>query len=84
MPPGVVVTPDPPPAPGPPIEPVPVAPREVLVTVASVELVLVAMPGRDGVTWLVPAYRFTDGDSGSWLVLGVDESFVAFTQAIGN
>ena len=49
------------------------------VTISSSTVVLVARPGEDGTTWLVPAYELRSaGDAtGRWLVLGVDESFVA-------
>ena len=70
------------PYPGPTAVPDPVltpAPVARAVTITSATVVLVAQPGQDGTTWLVPAYELrSEGDAtGRWLVLGVDESFVA-------
>lgn len=61
-----------------PIVPTP-APVDRAVAITSSMVVLVALPGQDGTTWLVPAYELRSGGdaAGRWLVLGVDESFIA-------
>jgi hypothetical protein len=47
------------------------APRQVRIDRA--ELVLEPMPGTDGATWLIPAYRFTSSTTpGTWTVLAID------------
>jgi hypothetical protein len=47
------------------------------VVLSSVEVVLAAVPGSDGAIWLVPAYRFETADGGSFVVLAIDDSFIA-------
>jgi len=69
--------PYPDPHPGPTVVPDPSALVDQTVTITSAEVVLVATPGHDGSMWLVPAYRLTAGDSDLWIVLGIDESFIA-------
>jgi hypothetical protein len=67
--PGATVVPDPMPTPG---------PIDRTMTITSSTVVLVALPGRDSTTWMVPAYELrTANETGRWWVLGVDESFVA-------
>jgi hypothetical protein len=65
------------PYPGPTVVTEPPTPVDRTVTITSAEIVLVATPGTDGSTWLVPAYLLKGDDSGSWLVLAIDESFLA-------
>jgi hypothetical protein len=75
--------PSPDPYPGPTVVPDPVPKVQLTVTITSSTVVLIATPGQDGTTWLVPAYELRSTDSGGgevsarWFVLGVDESFVA-------
>jgi hypothetical protein len=51
-------------------------PREVTVTITKATLVLVAVPGTDGSTYVVPAYRLESADQRSWTVLAIDDSFI--------
>jgi hypothetical protein len=70
---GCAIPPDP--HPGPTYVPELNPPRTITITSASLELAAVA--GSDGSLWLVPAYRLTSDDMGTWDVLAVDESFIA-------
>ncbi len=72
-----------PPASEPPVSAPPPVTAPVTVTMAPrrvqldrAEVVLEAMVGTDGTTWLVPAYRFTSSATpGTWLVLAIDEKW---------